>query len=101
MLSCIKITNLKSQQSLYYWQRNAPSSTAEVDYLIQSGEKIIPIEVKSGVGKTLRSLRLFLETHPKSNFGIRFSTQNYSEHEKVQSFPLYAIAAINKIFKRV
>ena len=93
--------NPHAKSQLYYWQRNAPSSTAEVDYLIQSGEQVIPIEVKSGDGKTLKSLHLFLETHPKSLFGLRFSTQNYSEHEKVKSFPLYAVSAITKIFKRV
>lgn len=88
--------NPHAKSHLYYWQRNAPSSTAEVDYLIQSGEKIVPIEVKSGAGSTLRSLNLFLESHPNSPRGIRFSTQNYSVFGAIQSFPLYAVAAIQK-----
>jgi len=88
--------NPHAKSNLYYWQRNAPSSTAEVDYLIQSGEKIIPIEVKSGVGTTLRSLNLFLESHPNAPRGIRFSMQNYSVFGLIQSFPLYAVAAIQK-----
>ena len=89
--------NVHAKKQLFYWQRNAPSSSAEVDYLIQKGEKIIPVEVKSGSGKTLRSLHLFLKSHPNTSFGIRFSTQNYSRHESIESFPLYAVAAIFKV----
>jgi uncharacterized protein len=88
--------NAHAKKQLFYWQRNAPSSSAEVDYLIQKGEKIIPVEVKSGSGKTLRSLHQFLESHSHVPFGMRFSTQNYSRHERIESFPLYAVAAIFK-----
>lgn len=80
--------------SLYYWHRQARSSEAEVDYLIQDNQNIIPIEVKSGTGRTLKSMQIFLDSHKESPYGIRFSTQNYSEFEKVHSYPLYAIAKI-------
>jgi len=93
-------SNPHSKSQLYYWQRNAPGSTAEVDYLMQSGEKILPIEVKSGTGKTLKSLHLFLENHPQTPYGVRFSTLNYSKHENIQSLPLYAVAAITKVAKK-
>ncbi|MCF7799530.1 ATP-binding protein [Candidatus Babeliales bacterium] len=86
-----------AKSQLYYWQRNMPSSTAEIDYLIQNGENIIPIEVKSGLGTTLKSLHLFLASHANSLYGIKFSTQNYSKYEKIYSYPLYAVAAITKI----
>lgn len=92
--------NPHAKSQLFYWQRNAPSSSAEVDYLMQSGENIIPIEVKGGTGTTLKSLHLFLESHPQTPFGIRFSTQNYSKHDNLQSFPLYAVAAITNLFKK-
>lgn len=78
---------------LYYWHREVRGSQAEVDYIIQQKENIIPIEVKSGAGSTLKSMHLFLESHPQSPFGIRFSTQNYSKHEKIISYPLYAVAS--------
>ena len=93
--------NSHAKKQLYYWQRNAPNSSAEVDYLIQKGELIIPIEVKSGSGTTLKSMYLFLESHTKSMLGIRFSTQNYSKHENIESIPLYAVAAIFKIAKQL
>src|SRR5438046_82946 len=79
---------------LYYWHRNKHGSNAEVDYLIQLDEDIIPVEVKSGKGTTLRSLHLFLESKPQSPFGIRFSTLPYSVENKLYSYPLYAIAGL-------
>lgn len=77
---------------LYYWHRTAKNSQAEVDYVMQKNEAIIPIEVKSGEGSTLRSMHIFLDLHPKSTFGIRFSTQNFSLYQNIHSYPLYAIA---------
>jgi hypothetical protein len=92
-------SNYHAKKQLHYWQRNTPGSTAEIDYLIQSGEHIIPIEVKSGSGKTLKSLHLFLDSHKRSPFGVRFSTQNYSMYENIYSYPLYAVAQAVKGFK--
>jgi len=83
-----------AKKNLYYWHRESRGSEAEIDYLVQKKNKVIPIEVKSGSGSTLRSLQSFLETHSSTPHGIRFSTNNYSEYQKVISFPLYAIAHV-------
>ncbi len=45
---------------LYYWVREAKSSSAEVDYIISSGSKIIPIEIKAGKTGRLKSLHQFI-----------------------------------------
>ena len=80
---------------LYYWHREARSSTAELDYLLQLGHHIVPIETKSKQGSSLKSLRLFLKEHEKSSpYGVRFSMHNYSIYEKLHSYPLYAIAGL-------
>ena len=83
-----------SKAELHFWKRKEKNSAAEIDYLIQRGDQIVPIEVKSGHGNTLRSLHIFLETHPKSNSAIRFSSLNYSLLNKLDSKPLYAVASI-------
>lgn len=44
------------EPQLYYWLRENASANAEVDYLIQYQNKVIPIEVKAGSTGTLRSL---------------------------------------------
>ena len=80
------------KQQLYYWTRNERTAQAEVDYVTTIKQDIIPIEVKSGLGSTLKSMHIFLENHPHSPFGIRFSTQNYSVYENIYSYPLYAIS---------
>lgn len=77
-----------------YWQRHAPSSSAEVDYLVVRDQKVIPLEVKSGPGSTLRSLHLFLESHRESPIGLRFSSRNFAEDSLIKSFPLYAVASL-------
>ena len=83
-----------SKAELYFWKRKEKNSSAEIDYLIQKGEKIIPIEVKSGHGGKLRSLRLFLETHPQSGHAIRFSAHDYSIIDDLDSRPLYAVCSL-------
>ena len=86
----------RQAQALYYWHRDQPTSQAEVDYLMVDNQQIIPIEVKAGKGSTLRSMHAFLRDHLQSPYGIRFSTQNYSTYEQIQSVPLYAVACFMK-----
>jgi uncharacterized protein len=82
------------KNNTYYWHKDAEPGQAEVDYLIQIGSTVVPVEVKSGLGRTLKSLQIFLDSHSKSPYGIRFSAQNYSVHNKIYSYPLYAIAKV-------
>jgi predicted AAA+ superfamily ATPase len=86
--------NPDSKADLYFWKRKEKNSLAEVDYLQQKRDHIVPIEVKSGHGGTLRSLRLFLETHQKSPIGIRFSSLDYSVIDNLDSRPLYAVCSL-------
>ena len=46
---------------LFYWVREAKSSSAEVDYIISSGSNIIPVEVKAGKTGRLKSLHQFIK----------------------------------------
>jgi len=82
------------EANLFFWRRAEKSSSAEVDYLHEKSQVVIPIEVKSGHAGTLKSMHLFLVQHAKTSYGIRFSAQNYSLFEKIDSRPLYAIATL-------
>jgi predicted AAA+ superfamily ATPase len=86
--------NPSTKAELFFWKRKERNSAAEVDYLMQVDHQIVPIEVKSGQGNTLRSLRGFLDTHPKSSRGIRFSSLDYSLIDKLDSRPLYAVSSL-------
>lgn len=46
--------------ALYYWHRDEVGSNAEIDYVIQHGNRIIPIEVKAGATGSLKSLHVFM-----------------------------------------
>lgn len=83
-------------QPLYYWEREKKGSEAEIDYILNIGESIIPIEVKSGKTGSLRSLQLFLNEKQQS-IGVRFSMKALSFQNRVLSVPLYMIAQVKRL----
>ena len=76
--------------TLFYWQREARGSEAEIDYLSVINGEVIPIEVKAGKGSTLKSLHSFLSSHPKSPYGIKVSLAERNQFENIVSIPLYS-----------
>lgn len=48
------------QDEQYFWVRDKKGTTAEVDFVWQSGLRIIPIEVKSGINSHFRSIHSFV-----------------------------------------
>jgi hypothetical protein len=81
-----------SKDGLFYWRRENRGSEAEIDFLVQIQNNVVPIEVKAGMSKRIKSMQIFFETHPNSTYGMRFSADNYSIYKKINSFPLYAVA---------
>jgi predicted AAA+ superfamily ATPase len=73
---------------LYYWHREEPGSNAEVDYVIQRDEQVIPIEVKSGTRGSMQSLRWFMSER-KSPLGLRLSHENVGRYGSILALPLY------------
>jgi uncharacterized protein len=61
---------LKINHDIYYWV--AQNATAEIDFLIQSQNEIIPIEVKAEENLKSKSLKVFVEKY-KPNTAIRTS----------------------------
>lgn len=89
----LKYHDPQSRQDLLYWQREKTGSSSEVDYILQKGRSVIPVEVKSGMQGKMQSLRLFLhEKHIKS--GIRVSLENFSMYDDISVYPLYAISEL-------
>lgn len=92
-LELLKSASCYKPESLYYWHREALNANAEVDYVIQKGKDIIPIEVKSGKKGAMQSMRLFMH-EKKSKAGIRVSLENFSTFENILVCPLYAVSEI-------
>ncbi len=86
------------QGSLYYWERQAKNSSAEVDYLAVLNGKIHPVEVKSGATGSLRSLHLFLASYPECGNALVFSDRPYADlpEQKITFLPLYSTFAATK-----
>jgi predicted AAA+ superfamily ATPase len=87
------------RDNLYYWHRESKSSNAEVDYVIQVDQRIIPIEVKSGTKGSMQSMRLFLSEKKNHKFGIQISLENFSIHDNILTVPLYAVSQISRIVR--
>ena len=92
-LELLKAMDPHARPELYFWTRDADGSnrgTAEVDYVIQKGSSIIPVEVKARTQGGMKSLWTFLDKKT-SEYGIRTSLENFSALDRLQIYPLYAI----------
>ena len=49
------------EPALYCWHREEPGSNAEIDYIIQHGNVVVPVEIKAGSAGSLKSLHLFMQ----------------------------------------
>ncbi|MDR2813981.1 MAG: ATP-binding protein [Prevotellaceae bacterium] len=90
-LELLKASSCYYPLTLYYWQREKYQSNAQVDFVIQKNEQIIPIEVKSGMIGKMQSLFLFLQ-EKKLEYGVRTSLENFAQYDKIRVYPLYAIS---------
>ncbi len=93
-------SNKYSEIELYYWEREEKSSSAEVDYLINVGGKIFPIEVKAGATGRLKSLQIFIE-EKSCDFGIRISERPLCFEKKILSIPLYMVSEVARLVNEI
>jgi uncharacterized protein len=73
------------ETSVYFWCRQKPSSTAEVDYVISLGSRIIPIKVKAGTRSRLKSLKLLMQ-EKNLPLGIRISQSPLKLEDGIKKF---------------
>ena len=74
------------EQSIFYYSKD--NSPMEIDFMIQHGTNIVPIEVKSEENLKSKSLSVFLQQHENMH-GVRFSMSPYREQERMTNVPLY------------
>ena len=90
-LELVKYADVHERIQLYYWHREQRGSSAEVDFLIEQGNSIVPVEVKSGTSGKMQSMNLFLNER-KLQKGIRVTLENFSKYGKIDVCPLYAVS---------
>ncbi len=78
---------------IYYYTNDRGS--CEVDFIIDTGERIIPVEVKAEVNLKAKSLKTYCEKfHPE--LSIRTSMADYKKEDWLINLPLYAVEKICK-----
>ena len=85
-------SNPLAKKTLNYWVREKKRSQAEVDFVTDINNKVIPIEVKSGKTGSLKSLQVFLEEKSDSPYGLHFSQKNFYKFKAVKHYPIYAVS---------
>jgi len=80
-----------------YWKS---ANMAEVDFVVQIEEKIIPIEVKASTNLKSRSLRTYREQY-KPAIAIRTSLGNLRMDDGLLNLPLYMLWMMEKIVRRI
>ena len=77
-----------SDINLYYYTNSRGS--CEVDFIMDTGEEIIPVEVKAEVNLKAKSLKTYCEKF-KPTTAIRTSMADYKAEDWLVNIPLYAI----------
>lgn len=99
--------------SLTYWLREGRSSNAEVDFVLQLGNQIVPVEVKAGKSGALKSLLQFvhqkatpaairfdlnLPSLQKVRHSIRQASDTVEVSFDLLSLPLYMAEEVERIY---
>lgn len=77
---------------IYYYTNER--NTCEVDFIVDNGDYIIPLEVKAEINLKAKSLKTYREKF-KPEISIRSSMADYSEEVGLINLPLYAIDGID------
>ena len=72
---------------LFYWESDG---TSEVDFLITTGNHVIPVECKAGEHVKAKSLSVYREKY-KPEYAIRISGRNFGMADGIKAVPLYAV----------
>ncbi|OBW92485.1 ATP-binding protein [Gallibacterium salpingitidis] len=74
---------------IFYWATE--KGTAEVDFILQQGQDVTPIEVKAEENLKAKSLKVYVDQYqPKQ--ALRLSMADYKEQDWVVNIPLYALS---------
>ena len=84
-----------SDISVYYYTNDR--SSAEIDFLIDNGETVIPVEVKAEVNLKAKSLKTYYEKY-QPKISVRTSMADYKKEDWLVNLPLYAVSEVNAIY---
>ena len=82
------------ENPLFYWGRER--GAAEIDFIMQYKNEIVPIEVKSERRTQSKSLKVYTAEY-KPKITVRTSLKNFGVSGSLHSIPLYMIASLAEI----
>ena len=87
------LQQFKSMEDIpvFYWTNSG--NLAEVDFVIQLEDSVVPIEVKATTNLQAKSLKVYMEKY-KPSFAIRTSLADYKKTENIADIPLYSLDSI-------
>lgn len=86
---------VNSENDIFYW--SAENATSELDFLIQTDDCIVPLEVKAEENLQAKSLKVFVQKYGVRD-AVRVSMSGFREQDWVTNFPLYNIGNLNRYF---
>jgi len=79
---------------VYYYTNDRGS--CEVDFVVDTGEQIIPVEVKAEVNLRAKSLRVYKDKY-EPKISVRTSMRDYKKEDWLVNLPLYAVEGITMV----
>ena len=83
-----------SDKEVYYYTNDRGS--CEVDFVVDTGERIIPVEVKAEINLKAKSLKMYQENF-SPEISVRTSMADYKKEDWLINLPLYAIDNISQL----
>lgn len=90
---------LKTNKNLdaYYWTNDRGS--AEIDFILDTGTEVLPLEVKAAINLQSKSLKTYNEKF-RPSYSIRTAMTDYKWENHLLNLPLWAVESLEEIISR-
>jgi len=87
---------LKTVEDLDIFYYTNDRNSCEIDFVVDTGESIVPVEVKAELNLKAKSLKVYQEKYAPE-IAVRTSMADYKKEERLVNLPLYAIDQIARL----
>lgn len=104
------ILDRQNKENQFFWVRDKSGSSAEVDFIWQTSNHIIPIEVKNGHNSRLQSLHVFVDNSPEPVTAVRIWSEPFSVNDlfsatkkipfRLINVPFYYVGVLDTILEK-
>ncbi|MCM1491400.1 MAG: ATP-binding protein [Muribaculum sp.] len=85
---------ISNGNTLFYWSNER--TPAKLDFVLQYGDSVYPVEVKAGENVRGKSIAQFVKDNPGTK-GLRFSILDFKDQGWIVNIPLYAVPFLHSI----